>query len=154
LTGHPVTTNDYKYIQGADVKSADGKTATPAINKTAGPSDGNFNPTVVDPTYGVKTTLVTQPDKDGKPQAVSGYNDNTYKVMKTSIDQGHPVIVGGSTSDNSGTHYVVVSGYNAPGNKPADFTIKDPANASRTTLADYQKKYTNLNEVRTVTGPR
>ena len=59
-----------------------------------------------------------------------------YQLLK----QGKPVVFGAKKA-NGTQHWVVVSGCDGSGISPAAFTIKDPATASRKTLAQYLAVY-------------
>ncbi len=70
----------------------------------------------------------------------SGYLSEIYKQLKA----GKPVLFGAKTSAG-GQHWVVITGFKGgPSLTASGFTINDPADKSRTTLADLYSDYPNF----------
>lgn len=70
------------------------------------------------------------------------YMEKVYSILET----GRPVLMG-CKKDNGGQHWVLITGYNGPGNGPLKgeyFTINDPASAGRTTLAMQWEDYPHV----------
>ncbi len=75
------------------------------------------------------------------PSYYSAYTGNDYlTVVYRELKLGRPVMIGGFTSSGA-QHWAVITGFNGGALKAANFTIHDPGSASRTTLADFQAKY-------------
>lgn len=75
------------------------------------------------------------------PSNYSAYTGRDYlSVVYRQLQAGRPVMIGGFTP--SGTqHWVVITGFTGGSLSPANFTINDPGTANRTTLAEFQAKY-------------
>lgn len=75
------------------------------------------------------------------PSNYSAYNGSDYlTVVYRQLQAGRPVMIGGFTSAGV-QHWVVITGFTGGSLSAANFTIHDPGTTSRTTLADFQEKY-------------
>ena len=72
----------------------------------------------------------------------AAYSLNMSQI-KSLLEQGKPVLVGGTT--NAGRqHWVVITGFTGGSLTAANFTIHDPGSNSRTTLQQYLNVYPNF----------
>ena len=70
----------------------------------------------------------------------SGYLSHIYSLLK----MGKPILFG-ATNSAGGQHWVVITGFKGgPSLTASGFTINDPADKSRTTLADLYSDYPNF----------
>lgn len=75
------------------------------------------------------------------PSNYSAYTGSDYlSVVYRQLQGGRPVMIGGFTPSGS-QHWVVITGFTGGDLSPKNFTIHDPGTTSRTTLADFQAKY-------------
>jgi hypothetical protein len=67
-----------------------------------------------------------------------GWGDGSFQELRAELDAGVPVIAEVRDSGRSDCHhFVLVTGYDAPGTSRGDFEIIDPANGARRSLAAY-----------------
>ncbi len=75
------------------------------------------------------------------PSNYSPYTGSDYlTVAYRQLQAGRPVMIGGFTPSGA-QHWVVITGFTGGSLTPANFTIHDPGTSTRTTLADFQAKY-------------
>ncbi len=75
------------------------------------------------------------------PSYYSAYTGSDYlSVVYRELNAGRPVMIGGYTSSGA-QHWAVITGFNGGNLTAANFTIHDPGSTSRTTLKDFQAKY-------------
>lgn len=75
------------------------------------------------------------------PSYYSAYTKSDYlSVVYRELQAGRPVMIGGFTPSGA-QHWAVITGFNGGSLTAGNFTIHDPGSTSRTTLADFQSKY-------------
>lgn len=75
------------------------------------------------------------------PSNYSAYTGSDYlSVIYRQLQAGKPVMIGGFTPSGA-QHWAVVTGFNGGELKAENFTIHDPGMTSRTTLGQFQAKY-------------
>lgn len=76
------------------------------------------------------------------PSSYTAYTGSDYlSVVYQQLQAGRPVMIGGFTRSGA-QHWAVISGFTGGDLTAENFTIRDPGTAARTTLADFQAKYT------------
>jgi hypothetical protein len=72
------------------------------------------------------------------PETSYTYGDGSLSSIRTELDRLYPVAAFVRKSDHTECHhFVVVTGYNTPGTKRADFEILDPATGTKRSLGAY-----------------
>lgn len=75
------------------------------------------------------------------PSNYSAYTKSDYlSVIYNQLKAGRPVMIGGFTPSGA-QHWVVVYGFTGGDLKAENFLIRDPGTSARTTLKDFQAKY-------------
>ncbi len=75
------------------------------------------------------------------PSNYSPYTGKDYlSVVYDQLKAGRPVMIGGFTPGGS-QHWAVITGFTGGEIAPENFLINDPGTSSRTTLAEFQAKY-------------
>ena len=75
------------------------------------------------------------------PSTYSAYTASDYlEVVYRQLQAGKPVMIGGFTPSGS-QHWVVIYGFTGGELKAENFLIRDPGTASRTTLKEFQSKF-------------
>ncbi|MBO5222460.1 MAG: SH3 domain-containing protein [Clostridia bacterium] len=75
------------------------------------------------------------------PSAYSAYTSSDYlAVVYRQLQSGKPVMIGGFTPSGA-QHWVVIYGFTGGNLKAENFLIRDPGTAARTTLREFQSKF-------------
>lgn len=75
------------------------------------------------------------------PSTYSAYTGSDYlEVVYRQLKAGRPVMIGGFTPSGA-QHWVVIYGFTGGALKAENFLIRDPGASARTTLGEFQSKY-------------